>query len=105
MNTQSNQDIKHSLLQFQNITKRFSGNTAVNDVSFDVFSHSVVALLGENGAGKSTLIKTLAGIHKQDEGHILFCGQPLNTKEIRSTDIAFIHQDLGLVDWMTVSEK
>jgi ribose transport system ATP-binding protein len=47
-----------SLLQFKNVTKRFGNSIAVNDVSFNVGSHSVVALLAENGAGKSTLIKT-----------------------------------------------
>jgi len=105
MNTQGVQGNSHSLLQFQHVTKCFGANTAVNDVSFDVFSHSVVALLGENGAGKSTLIKTLAGIYHQDQGDILFCGKPLDKKELSSGNIAFIHQDLGLVDWMTVSEN
>lgn len=105
MNTQSIQSSRRSLLRFENITKRFGANTAVDNVSFEVFSHSVVALLGENGAGKSTLIKTLAGIYQQEEGDILFCGQPLDKKDLSAGNIAFIHQDLGLVDWMTVSEN
>ncbi|WP_394182754.1 sugar ABC transporter ATP-binding protein [Marinomonas posidonica] len=94
-----------SLLQFKNVTKRFGNSIAVNDVSFNVGSHSVVALLGENGAGKSTLIKTLAGIYQEDQGEILYQGTLLDQKNRHHDDIAFIHQDLGLVDWMTVSEN
>lgn len=94
-----------SLLQFKNVTKRFGNSIAVNDVSFNVGSHSVVALLGENGAGKSTLIKTLAGIYQEDQGEIIYQGVPLDQKNRHHDEIAFIHQDLGLVDWMTVSEN
>jgi len=94
-----------ALLQFRNITKKFGNSIAVNDVSFDVHSHSVVALLGENGAGKSTLIKTLAGIHQENEGEIRYQGECLDKKARQHDEIAFIHQDLGLVDWMTVSEN
>ena len=56
------------LLAMENITKRFGGNIAVNDVSMSVRAGRVVALLGENGAGKSTLIKVLAGVHAKDAG-------------------------------------
>ena len=94
-----------TLLSFRNISKKFGANFAVNDVSFDVDSHSVVALLGENGAGKSTLIKTLAGIHQADGGEILYRKKAFNPKETSHDEIAFIHQDLGLVDWMTVAEN
>ncbi|MFC6672712.1 ATP-binding cassette domain-containing protein [Marinobacterium aestuariivivens] len=93
------------LLQFSKVTKRFGGNVAVDRVSFDVEAGAVLALLGENGAGKSTLIKTLAGIHQRDEGEILFEGRPLTRQHLESGEIAFIHQDLGLVDWMTVAEN
>ena len=64
----------------------------------------VHALLGQNGAGKSTLIKILAGVYAADAGEILFAGQPSRARH-REPPIAFIHQDLGLVDWMTVAEN
>jgi ribose transport system ATP-binding protein len=92
------------LLTLRAIHKKFGGTYALQDVSFDVSKGEVLALLGENGAGKSTLIKTLAGVHTLDAGEILFEGQPAN-RHIADLPIAFIHQDLGLVDWMTVAEN
>jgi ribose transport system ATP-binding protein len=96
------------VLRFQSVSKRFGGTQAVDDVSFDVHAGEIVALLGENGAGKSTLIKLLAGIYPADRGAMLFDGRA--EAEWRSSDrshqpVAFIHQDLGLVEWMTVAEN
>jgi ribose transport system ATP-binding protein len=97
-----------ALLEFRNVSKRFGGTQAVDAVSFDVHAGEIVALLGENGAGKSTLIKLLAGIFPLDSGEMRFDGQPESAW--RSSDrarqpVAFIHQDLGLVEWMTVAEN
>ena len=96
------------LVAFEGVTKRFGGTTALSDVSLHLAAGEILALLGENGAGKSTLIKSLAGIHKPDEGRILFKGQvythrPPTPNEKQS--VAFIHQDLGLVEWMSVGEN
>ena len=96
------------LLRFEGLSKRFGGTQAVDDVTLDVQGGEILALLGENGAGKSTLIKLLAGIYPADSGEIFFDGQPQG--EWRSSDrrrqpVAFIHQDLGLVEWMTVAEN
>jgi len=97
------------ILTLNHITKRFGGNIAVNDVSLDVFPGEVVALLGENGAGKSTLIKVLAGVYSRDEGDIRFreasIASAASLKTARQQPIAFIHQDLGLIEWMTVAEN
>jgi ribose transport system ATP-binding protein len=60
--------------------------------------------LGENGAGKSTLIKILAGVYTLDAGSVSFRGVEV-THALRRLPIAFIHQDLGLIDWMTVAEN
>jgi ribose transport system ATP-binding protein len=92
-----------SLLSLQGIHKKFGGTYALQDVGFDLQRGEVLALLGENGAGKSTLIKILAGVHALDEGQMLFEGQPI--KRLTDQPIAFIHQDLGLIDWMTVAEN
>ena len=100
--------LAHPLLRFEGISKRFGGTQAVDDITLDVHAGEVLALLGENGAGKSTLIKLLAGIYPADAGQMLFDGQPEH--QWRSRDrlrqpVAFIHQDLGLVEWMTVAEN
>ena len=96
------------LLTFERITKRFGGTTALRDVSLHLDAGEVLALLGENGAGKSTLIKSLAGIHTPEEGRILFRGEAYVHRPPRPNEkqrVAFIHQDLGLVEWMSVAEN
>ncbi len=96
------------LVAFENVTKRFGGTTALRDVSLDLAAGEILALLGENGAGKSTLIKSLAGIHTPDEGRILFKEEPYFHRPPQPNEkqkVAFIHQDLGLIEWMTVAEN
>ena len=100
--------MQQNLIDFRSITKRFGGTKALSDVSLELRTGEILALLGENGAGKSTLIKTLAGIHKPDEGEILFKGEPYFHRPPRPNQrqkVAFIHQDLGLIEWMTVAEN
>ena len=100
---------QQAILSLQNIIKRFGSHTAVNNVSLDIHSGEVVALLGENGAGKSTLIKILAGIYERDSGDILFHNQKIHSalslEKGNKKPIAFIHQDLGLIEWMTIAEN
>ena len=97
------------LLKMNDIVKRFGAATVVNKVSIEVKSGKVLALLGENGAGKSTLIKILAGVYQSDGGEIVFKGQRIASaaalKHGFEQPISFIHQDLGLIDWMTVAEN
>ena len=69
-------DQANPVLEARGIVKVFGQHRALDGVDFAVRPGEVHALLGENGAGKSTLIKTLAGIHKPDEGEILFKGEP-----------------------------
>ena len=86
------------------VSKRFGGTHALTDARIDVGAGEIVALLGENGAGKSTLIKILAGIHSPDAGTVSYRGRDA-TDGVRSLPIVFIHQDLGLIEWMTVAEN
>jgi len=92
------------LLSLRGLGKRFTGTLALDDVDLDVRRGEVHALLGENGAGKSTLIKILAGIYSPDAGEIRLNGVPV-LPGVQRLPIAFIHQDLGLVESMTVAEN
>jgi ribose transport system ATP-binding protein len=93
-------------LRFDGIVKSFGGTQALKGVSFGVRRGEIVALLGENGAGKSTLIKILSGIHKADSGAIAIDGAPYHAgRRDKSHAVSFIHQDLGLIEWMTVAEN
>lgn len=97
------------LVRIAGLTQSYGPNTVLNDVSFDLRPGEVHALLGANGAGKSTLIKVLAGLVDYDLGSIEVCGQdvPRHTTghALTRLGLAFVHQDLGLLDHMTVSEN
>ncbi|MEM9522584.1 MAG: sugar ABC transporter ATP-binding protein [Pseudomonadota bacterium] len=95
-------------LFFDGIDKHFGGTYALRNVSLSVARGEIVALLGENGAGKSTLIKVLGGIHPPDAGRVLIDGAPYRHRPAGFSarqKVAFIHQDLGLIEWMTVAEN
>ena len=94
-------------LFFDKIAKSFGGTQALRGVSLRVARGEIVALLGENGAGKSTLIKTLGGIHRPDTGDVLIDGVPYahEAGKAGGQKVAFIHQDLGLIEWMSVAEN
>lgn len=101
-------DLRRSGLFFDSIDKHFGGTYALRDVSLAVGRGEIVALLGENGAGKSTLIKVLGGIHRPDSGQVLINGKPYEHRPAgfgERQKVAFIHQDLGLIEWMTVAEN
>ncbi len=96
------------LVRFDRIVKRFGGVTALRGVSLELRAGEILALLGENGAGKSTLIKTLGGIVEPTDGGIFYKGQPYRHRPPKfgvRQPVAFIHQDLGLVEWMTIAEN
>jgi ribose transport system ATP-binding protein len=86
------------------LTKRFVGTLALDRVDLTIERGEIHALVGENGAGKSTLIKILAGINQADEGEILIDGAALQP-HADSVPISFVHQDLGLVDELSIGEN
>ena len=93
-----------ALLTVHDISKQFGGTQALDHVSLHLNAGEIVALLGENGAGKSTLIKILASVYTLDDGSVSFRGSDAS-RSLRRLPISFIHQDLGLIDWMTVAEN
>jgi len=96
------------LLELRGITKRFPGVLANDNVTFDLRSGEVHALLGENGAGKSTLMNILYGLYTPDEGEILLRGKPIqlgSTKAAIEHGIGMVHQHFMLIPVMTVAEN
>ncbi|MCA0206412.1 ABC transporter ATP-binding protein [Pararhodobacter sp.] len=72
--------MSRTVLQVRNVTKRFGGLVAVNDVSFDVTEHSVMGLIGPNGSGKSTMINMISGSFAPTSGSIRLEGHELAGK-------------------------
>ena len=80
------------LVQFNNISKFFGKVIALKDVTMRLRKGEIMCLLGDNGAGKSTLIKTLAGVHKPDEGEIIFEDKKIIFDSPRDAlDLSLIH--------------
>jgi len=98
------------VIECRRITKHFGGVAALHEVDFDLRAGEVHALCGENGAGKSTLIKVLGGVHPRGtyDGELFIDGRPAALRSVadaKATGIAVIHQELALVDEMTVAEN
>ena len=92
------------------LNKTFGGSQVLRAVDFDVRSGEIHGLVGQNGSGKSTLIKVLSGVHSADDGATVKVGgtrlsNPVRPVELRRHGLAFVHQDLGLVDECTVLEN
>ena len=66
------------MLEMRNVSKRFSGSLAVDNVSFHARAGEVTGYLGPNGSGKSTTIKMIAGLIEPTSGEILFTGEPFD---------------------------
>ena len=100
----SSRDPAPPTLAVRGLGKQFPGTIALANVDLSLWGGEVHALLGQNGAGKSTLIKILAGVYSADSGRVEMTGQSVDPNRTR-LPIAFIHQDLGLVETMTIAEN
>jgi putative multiple sugar transport system ATP-binding protein len=100
----------HTILEMRSITKEFPGVKALSDVSITVLAGQIHAICGENGAGKSTLMNVLSGVHPSGTytGDIVFEGEPVHFKDIRSSEaagIVIIHQELALIPELSITEN
>ena len=96
------------ILEMDHIEKTFPGVHALSDVHFDLVAGEAHGLVGENGAGKSTLMKVLNGIYTKDSGSIKIEGEEVQMHGIKDAmdhGIAFIHQEISLVPYMTIAEN
>src|SRR5215471_11940702 len=108
MNSETGAAPGHWLLEVRNVSKAFPGVVALDGVSLRLAPGSVHALMGENGAGKSTLMKIIAGIYTPDSGSFKLKGQEIKLTsplDALKYGIAMIHQELNLMDYMTVAEN
>lgn len=101
---------KDTTLYMKNVSKTFGSTRALNNVTLSIMPGEIHGLLGQNGCGKSTLIKILAGFHEPDKGGKLWINGervnlPLAPGEFENYGISFVHQDLGLINNLTVLEN
>ncbi len=96
------------LLHAVGLSKRFAGVQALRGVELQIAAGEVLAVIGENGAGKSTLMKILSGVLQPDAGGIRWQGQAVSFRapaEAIAQGISLIHQELNLVDNLSVAEN
>jgi len=96
------------LLRVTDMSKTFPGLKALDDISLNVRTGEIVAVVGHNGSGKSTLVKILAGVHEADPGAVVEVrdgsGQLLDNAGPGQA-LHVIHQDLGLIDLLSTVEN
>jgi len=96
------------ILELDDISKYFGSVIALNGVTLRLRRGEVHCLLGDNGSGKSTLIKTLAGVHRPDQGVYRIDGRPVSfasPREALDLGIATVYQDLALVPLMSIARN
>jgi ABC-2 type transport system ATP-binding protein len=91
------------LIRIENITKRYSGHTALDDVSLAIPEGSIYGLLGPNGAGKTTLLRIINRIIAPDSGRVLLNGKEITADEIGH--IGYMPEERGLYKKMKVGEQ
>ncbi|MDN3495107.1 sugar ABC transporter ATP-binding protein [Planococcus sp. APC 4015] len=96
-------------LHVRDVSKTFGPIRVLSELELTIEPGEVVALIGENGSGKSTFIKVLSGFHEPDKGAVVHMGgvdiTDVLAKGPQTTGMGFIHQDLALVESMTIVEN
>jgi sulfate transport system ATP-binding protein len=87
------------------ISKRFGDFTALDDVSLEVESGSLTALLGPSGSGKSTLLRVIAGLEQPDAGEIVISGEDATEKAPQNRGVGFVFQHYAAFKHMTVRDN
>jgi len=92
-------------IHVKDVSKRFGGHTALDRVSLEVPSGSLVALLGPSGSGKTTLLRIIAGLEAADEGSVLLHDEDAGRVDVRDRNIGFVFQHYALFRHMTVYDN
>lgn len=101
-------NLNNYILEIKNLSKKFPGVKALDNINLKIRKGDVHALLGENGAGKSTLIKIIAGVYTNDEGTILLNNeicQFSSPSDAFKKGLSVIHQETSLVPELTVIQN
>ena len=106
--TADGRTIGSAVMEMQNITLRFGGVTAIEDISFDIREGEIRAIIGPNGAGKSSMLNVINGFYHPQEGKVLYKGaerKPLKPYEIAYQGIARTFQNIALFKGMSTLDN
>ena len=92
-------------IEIRNVSKQFGSFQALRDVSLDIKSGELIALLGPSGCGKTTLLRIIAGLETPDVGSIHFSGADTTDVHVRERNVGFVFQHYALFRHMTVFEN